>query len=289
MRTAMFSVDSGFILCYDKRMNFADCQVIYMKAYLCPDAPIGVMDSGVGGLTVARRLRERMPGEDILYIGDSANCPYGNRSREEILSLAADSVRRLEARGAKCIVVACNTISATVEELRPMTGLPVISIVESAAEAVVHVGLRSVAVAATEYTAKSGIYERCLRSLGSDCRVTARSSPTLAALIDSGRFDGDEAEREIRRLTVGLDAEALILGCTHYPLAESCFRRCCELPLIDPAAAQAERVLSYLRGSSLLADRERGRLSILCSAAPESYTLACRRLGLSADGGITVP
>ena len=259
-----------------------------MKAYLRPDAPIGVMDSGVGGLTVARRLRERMPGEDILYIGDSANCPYGNRSREEILSLAAASVRRLEDRGAKCVVVACNTISAVVEELRTVTGLAVISVVESAAEAVVRRELHSVAVAATEYTVRSGIYERCLRALGSDCRVTGRGSPTLAALIDSGRFDGEETEREIRRLTGGLDAEALILGCTHYPLAESCFRRCCGLPLIDPAEAQAECVRSYLRESSLLAVRERGTLSILCSATPDSYALACRRLGIAADGGIVL-
>ena len=259
-----------------------------MNTELFPDVPIGVMDSGVGGLTVARRLIQAMPGEDILYVGDSANCPYGNRSREEIVSLAAVSVRRLEERGAKCIVVACNTISAVVEELRPMTGLPVISVVESAAQAVVRAGLRSVALAATEYTVNSGVYEHCLRALGSDCRVTGRSSPILAALIDGGRFDGDETEREIRRLTGGLEAEALILGCTHYPLAESCFRRCCALPLIDPAEAQAERVLSYLRGRSLLADRERGTLSVLCSAAPESYALACRRLGIAAEGGIKV-
>ena len=259
-----------------------------MNHTLCPEAPIGVMDSGVGGLTVARRLIEAMPGENIVYIGDSANCPYGNRSRDEILHLAAASVRRLEEEGAKCIVVACNTISATVETLRTLTDLAVISVVESAADAVVRAGLRSVALAATEYTVSSGVYERCLRALGSDCRVTARSSPTLAALIDGGHFDGEETEREIRRLTGGLDAEALILGCTHYPLAESCFRRCCDLPLIDPAEAQAERVRSYLRESSLLAVRERGMLSILCSAAPDSYALACRRLGIAADGGIVL-
>ena len=234
-------------------------------------SPIGVMDSGVGGLTVVRRLRRIMPEENIVFFGDSANCPYGNRSSEEVLALSTDMVRFLEDRGAKCIVIACNTMSSLVDALRRRTRLPVVSIVESAGEYIAARGIESAGLIATVRTVDSGIYEECIRDAGSACRIVSRSSPVLAELIESGCFDSPVIREEIRTRIGSLLAEEpmdkLILGCTHYPLAEDVFRRLYPgLELIDPALAQAEAVKKLLADAGLLNTGGEGRLSLFCSA-----------------------
>ena len=251
------------------------------------ERPVGVIDSGVGGLTVARRLRRLLPGEDIIYVGDSANVPYGNRSADEIFALTMRMLRFLEARRAKCAVVACNTISTIAPRLRDACALPLVDIVSCSAEHIVHENLRRVGLLATEFTAASGVYDAQLRALGSDCEVVSQGSPTLAALIDRGDFDGAAIDAEIRKQVGAIlsraDVEHLMLACTHFPIVEDAFRACFpQLRLIDPAERQADAVKALLAAHGWLAPRERGTRAHCTTGDPAVYAAVSERLGLGA-------
>lgn len=247
------------------------------------NAPIGVLDSGIGGLTVVRELRAALPEEELLFLGDGANCPYGSRSEDEIFDLSLKMLRALEARGVKCAVIACNTISAVAERLRGETALELFSIVESACEYIKTEGYESAGLVATPRTVESGIYGRCLRAAGSDCTLTAAASPTLAAIIERGGYGGAEAEAEIRRLTEGMAEGRIILGCTHYPIALELFRRCCPAAeLIDPARAQAKAVARRLGEQGALR-RGSGKLSVRVTGSAEVCARVCRALGIDGE------
>ncbi len=248
-------------------------------------AAIGVIDSGVGGLTVVRELRALLPGEDMVFLGDSANCPYGNRSEDEIFRLSLRMIRGLEKKGAKCAVIACNTISAVADRLREETALTLFSIVECAAEYIKEEKLERAGLLATACTVESGVYERCLRAAGADCRLTAQGSPVLAAIIEHGGGESAECEAEIRRQMAAMSARGdisrVILGCTHYPIAAACFRRCCPgTEFIDPARAQARAAASWLAGKGLLRERGTGRLRIYETGEKENFARVCRALGI---------
>lgn len=249
-------------------------------------APIGVMDSGVGGLTVVRQLQSILPGEDILYYGDSANCPYGNRTPENIEQLSRKTLDFLAGKGVKAVAIACNTISALVENLKPHYDFPVLGIIAPAARAVAEAGLEAVGLVATEFTVTSGNYDKLIHALRPQTEVVAKGSPSLAALVDSGAFDDDAIDAEIRE-QVGdiLSRRAvshLILGCTHYPIVEENFRRCFPaLRLIDPAREEAAALLRDLTARNLLNPAARGRFSIYTSGDPAVYRAVAKKLNLT--------
>ena len=186
--------------------------------------PIGVMDSGIGGLTVVRELQRILPGEDIIYFGDSANCPYGNKTSDQIFDLSCNMLRFLGDNGVKCTAIACNTISTLSDRLRPCFDYQIISIVEEAAKYVVREHLTSVGLIATEFTVASGKYAELIHKDAPDCKVVGKGSPLLAALVDRGDFNQHDINTEIRTQVDNILArekvENLILGCTHYPLLE---------------------------------------------------------------------
>ena len=250
------------------------------------DAPVGAMDSGVGGLTVVQNLRRILPGEDVLFFGDSINCPYGNRSEDEIFALGMNMIRGFEREGVKCVVIACNTISSVVDRFRRETDLQLFSIVESAAKYVAGMGAASAGLIATERVVSSGIFERTLRNEIPDFRLTAQGSRRLAALIDSGLTEGAEIETEIRacvdKIIAAGGRDRLILGCTHYPIVANVFQKCYpELTLIDAACAQAEEVAAWLRENSLLRTGHEGTLTIRTSGGREVFERVCGLLGIS--------
>ena len=150
--------------------------------------PIGVMDSGIGGLTVVRELQRILPGEDIIYFGDSANCPYGNKTSDQIFDLSCNMLRFLGDNGVKCTAIACNTISTLSDRLRPCFDYQIISIVEEAAKYVVREHLKSVGLIATEFTVASGKYAELIHKDAPDCKVVGKGSPLLAALVDRVYF-----------------------------------------------------------------------------------------------------
>ena len=247
--------------------------------------PIGVIDSGVGGLTVVRQLQRLLPGEDIIYFGDSANCPYGNRAAEDICELTLRMLRHLERRQVKCVAIACNTISTLIDRLRPECPFPLVSIVEAGADFVVSEKLARVGLIATEFTVSTGAYEARIHARNPDCFVSAKGSPRLAALVDSGDFDRAAIDGEItEQVDVILSRGGigdLILGCTHFPIVEENFRRCFpELRLIDPAEQQAAAVKNLLVYRALTNPQNRGSLTVETSGDPGVYAAVARVLSL---------
>jgi glutamate racemase len=188
--------------------------------------PIGVFDSGVGGLTVLRTLRAQLPNEDFIYLGDTARLPYGTKSRESIERYALQAASMLLKQNIKCLVVACNTASAIALEIlrTQLAPLPVIGVVEPGAEAGC-VASRSgyIAVIATESTVRGGAYEAAIGKLR-DAQVTALACPLFVALAEEGLISGPIVEAVAKHYLGGLFSTAptrpdtLVLGCTHFPV-----------------------------------------------------------------------
>jgi glutamate racemase len=188
--------------------------------------PIGVFDSGVGGLTVLQALRDELPGEDLIYLGDTARLPYGTKSPASISRYACQAAQQLQARGIKLLVVACNTASAVaLDALRAqMAPLKVIGVVDPGASAAVSVG-RSAAhlVLATEATVRLGAYRKAIHALDPQADVTELACEMLVSLAEEGWTRGEIASAIVRRYLAELPAEkqspdCVILGCTHFPL-----------------------------------------------------------------------
>ena len=191
--------------------------------------PIGVMDSGIGGLTVVRELQRILPGEDIIYFGDSANCPYGNKTSDQIFELSSHMLQFLGDNGVKCTAIACNTISTMADRLRPCFDYKIVSIVEEAAKYVLREHLKSVGLIATEFTVASGKYAELIHEGDPECKVVGKGSPLLAALVDRGDFNQHDINLEITTQVDNIlsreKVSDLILGCTHYPFLRGAIRR----------------------------------------------------------------
>ena len=249
--------------------------------------PIGVIDSGVGGLTVAREIQKMLPGEDILYFGDSANCPYGNKTGEEITGLSVKMLRFLGGRGVKVVAIACNTISTLVETLGPKFDFRIIGIIEPAAKSVVRSGLKKVGLIATEFTVSSGAYEKLIHKFDPSVEVIGKGSPLLAGMIDGGDFGSKAVDAEIKTEVNNIlsrgQVQHVILGCTHYPIVEDSFRRCYpDIQFINPAVEQANAVHSYLaENNALSSQKSGGSFSICTSGDPQVYANVAKRIGMS--------
>ena len=257
-----------------------------------PKSPIGVYDSGVGGLTVLRRLREQLPGENIIYFGDSANCPFGNRSRQELSAITARIFAFFRDRGVKLTVSACNTTSALFQlEGEPECGFKVLSIIEPIARLLVRLRLEDVGVIATEFTVNSGMYEKLIHKESPGTKVWGQGSANLARLVDTGRFDGDEIPDEVRLLTSGLLSRKalpyIILACTHYPIVEEEFRRALpQVTFLDPAAAQAQATAQLLAEQRQLNPQANGKLEVYTSGEPVLFEQMAARLGIEGIGRV---
>ncbi|MBD5098515.1 MAG: glutamate racemase [Clostridiales bacterium] len=187
--------------------------------------PIGVFDSGLGGLTALRELARIMPEEDLVYFGDTGRVPYGSRSKDILVKYARQDTTFLRSFDPKAIVIACGTVSTTaLDVLQAENDIPIFGVVESAARATAHVTHnRRVGLIGTNASIRSGAYERALEALLPGAAVTARACPLLVPLVENGRFQpGDVvAETVISEYLAPVKAagvDTLILGCTHYPL-----------------------------------------------------------------------
>ena len=162
------------------------------------NAPIGVVDSGMGGLSVVLALSQSLPYEDIVYYGDTANCPYGNKSSQELIQLSSNMLRFLETKGVKCVALACNTTSALADTLRTKCSLPIITVAECAADAIGGLGLSSVGLIATVSTVNSGIYEKRIHAVDPTVRVYSQGSVNLARLVEENHESTDLVDAEIK-------------------------------------------------------------------------------------------
>ncbi len=223
-------------------------------------APIGIYDSGIGGLTVWRAIRDRLPRESIIYLGDGENCPYGSKSCEQILTFADRAMRELIDKGCKLIVVACNTATAAaIEILRER--YPEIEIVgmEPAIKPACKLTKSGVVgVLATERSLEGGLFQRTAARYSTGVRVIARFGRGFVELVEGGEESSPEAERVVRAVVDEMLAEGvdqIVLGCTHYPLLIPILQRIApNVNIIDPAPAVARRVEELLHNEALLCD-----------------------------------
>jgi len=246
--------------------------------------PIGVFDSGVGGLTVLHELLVALPHEDFLYLGDTARFPYGTRAPEELQGFAVHVAGELVARGAKLLVVACNSATAAAAEVLEERfggpgGIDVITVVDPEAQAAA-VSTRNgrVGLLATPATAGSGAYERALRNADPHLRLTAVPCPDLAPIIQSGFPFDDALVRTVRAYCEPLRearVDTVILGCTHFPLVRPMIQRMLgrDVTLITPGAAIARRVECALAARGLDSPAEgEGDYRFLCTGAVDEFS-----------------
>jgi glutamate racemase len=220
--------------------------------------PIGIFDSGVGGLTVYKALHERLPNERFVYLGDTARVPYGTKSLATVERYAVENSRFLEAHGIKLLVVACNTASAlALPAIRRAIKVPIIGVIEPGSRAAVEIAQdQDVGVIATEATVQSHAYAKAIASMGAQGQVIERACPLFVPLAEEGWADSDVARavaRDYLHDFTETPPAALVLGCTHYPILSDVISETVgsEVKLIDSGAATARDVESLLESSDL--------------------------------------
>lgn len=235
--------------------------------------PIGVFDSGLGGLTVLKALRESLPREDFVYLGDVARLPYGSKSQAVVQSYARSCVKFLLDQPVKAVVIACNTASAlALDALLPEFERPLFGVVESGVLAgISHCGpQRSVLVLGTEATVRSEAYLKGFARLAPEVRVVQLSCPLLVALAEEGWFDHSVTEAVIRHYLSAVDLSsfgAVVLGCTHFPLLAPSFRRVLpsSVALTHGAQVLAEQVRAELHSREELGGSEKPKVRLLAT------------------------
>jgi glutamate racemase len=249
------------------------------------DRPIGIFDSGVGGLTVLRALRERLPAESLLYLGDTARLPYGTKSPETIARYAVQAAGLLVERGIKLLVVACNTASAhALDALRDAyPDIEVTGVIEPGAEAACAASVSGrIAVIATESTAKAGAYQHAIQRIRDDAEVVTQACSVFVALAEEGWLDGPVAEAAAQRYLAplfgdgaGIRPDTLVLGCTHFPLLSPVLKAIVGpgVTLVDSAVTTAHVVAGMLERAGVAAGNSTVPASIrlLATDAPDRF------------------
>ena len=266
------------------------------------NAPIGVFDSGLGGLTVVREIMRNLPDESITYFGDTARVPYGNKSKETIIRYSRQIVHFLEEKKVKAIVVACNTASAlALDTIEKEISLPILGVVRPGADmAIASTVNKRVGVIATEGTIRSGLYRQLICGADPEMQVFEKACPLFVPLVEEGWTKDPITEEVARRYLQEIldkDIDALIMGCTHYPLLRSLLKKIVgdSVQLINPAYETAQalgRMLDEydLRHDPVPVEEESGRYRYYASDSVEHFMdFANRILPYNTVGAELVP
>lgn len=218
---------------------------------------IGIFDSGVGGLTVFEEIRKELPNENVIYLGDTKNFPYGNKTKEEIIEFAIKNTEMLINIGAKIIVIACGTAtSQAIDVLKQKFSIPIIGIIKPTVEYIKEQNYKNVGVIATEGTIRSGAWEQKLKEKIPDINVINKACPMLATIAEEGKAKSEEGRRVIKEYMKPFKdkkIDKIILGCTHYPIYEEIIRE--ELgysvELINTGVTVSNYLKSYLYKNGL--------------------------------------
>lgn len=257
-------------------------------------APLGIFDSGVGGLTVVRAVQELLPAEDILYLGDTARLPYGSKSPETIRHFAEEDVRFLISRGVKAIVVACNTATAhALPRLRELHGIPILGVIEPGVDAALACPhAERIGIIATRGTIRSHAYQHALALRRTGLLIHGQPAPLLVPLIEENWID-HPATRQV--LSTYLDPlvekgiDTLLLACTHYPLLIPVLKNLLppEIRLVDSATTCAEHLKKEMARLNLLAPESRvGKLELHLTDLSEEFEILARRFLKNSPGRI---
>lgn len=228
------------------------------------NAPIGVFDSGIGGLTVAREIMRQMPDENIVYFGDTARVPYGSKSKNTVIRFSRQIVNFLRSKQVKAIVIACNTASAmALDVIEAEQDIPVIGVIKAGARTAADTTKNGrIGVIATRGTIGSGVYEQVLHEIDPDYQIFGKACPLFVPLVEEGLTHDFITEEVARRYVKDLqykDIDTLILGCTHYPLLRTLLRKVMgeEVTLVNPAYETAIELKNLLQKQEL--DRQADR------------------------------
>ena len=245
--------------------------------------PIGVFDSGLGGLTGVKELRKRLPHENIVYFGDTGRVPYGSRSPETILQYARQDIAFLLSQNVKCIMAACGTVSSTSPAAEAaLLPVPYLGVVDAAAREAAF-STRRIGVIGTAATIRSRSYETLLRKLVPGVEITARPCPLFVPLVEAGYVDHSaEDKQEVTRLVIAqyltevrdAGVDTLILGCTHYPLIKTMIGEFMgrDVVLVDPAKTAAHHLERTLSERGLRANHPAGQAHFYVSDTPDSFS-----------------
>lgn len=244
-------------------------------------APIGVFDSGIGGLTVAREIMRNLPKEDIVYFGDTARVPYGSKSKDNIIRFSRQIIRFLQTKNVKAIVIACNTASAlALETVKDECDIPIIGVVEPGARAALEATAnKNIGVIGTEATVRSAMYEKIIHAVYPEATVNAKACPLFVPLVEEGFKKHHVTDEIIDYYLSSLkesEIDTLILGCTHYPLLRSKIREYVgdKITLVNPAyetAMDLKRILHELDLENPNLEGEHGSYSFYVSDAADKF------------------
>ena len=228
------------------------------KLIMDKNAPIGVFDSGVGGLTVAREIMRQIPNERIVYFGDTARVPYGSKSKDNIIKFSRQIIRFLQTENVKAIVIACNTASAlALDEMQQEFDLPILGVVKPGAKVAVETTAnKRIGLIGTEANIRSGVYTRYIKSLDDESKVFEKACPLFVPLVEEGWLHDDITLQVASRYLEELkekDIDTLIMGCTHYPLIRSTIRKVMgdKVNLVNPAYETAIELKNLLERDNL--------------------------------------
>lgn len=228
------------------------------------ESAIGVLDSGAGGLTVANELIRQLPYEPLIYIGDTARCPYGPRSMEEVQQFTGELVEFLLKKNIKMLVIACNTATAfTLESLREKLSIPVVGVIQPGARAAIkYTENNHISVIATEGTVRSGAYVNAINTINPCIRVRTLACPMFVDMIESGILSGNKAEKMVKETLDPINTckltDTLLLGCTHYPLIKNVFQSAVgkQVKIISSSEETARETSTILDVHHLLSNRK---------------------------------
>ncbi len=246
--------------------------------------PIGIFDSGVGGLTVAKQVIRALPKEDIIYFGDTARVPYGSKTKETVTKFSSQIIRFLLSKNVKAVIIACNTVSSnSYEELTKEFELPIIEVVTPGVESCLKATKNKiVGIVGTESTIKSGAYENKLKKNDSEIKVYSKACPLFVPLAEEGWTDNDvsriTAEIYLKEL-IEKGIDAIVLGCTHYPLLKRCIGKTVgeNVTIVDPAMAAAQKTREYLESHDMLGENT-GKATFYVSDNTEKFSIICKTI-----------
>ncbi len=247
------------------------------------ERPIGIFDSGVGGLTVMKEIINELPGESIVYLGDTARVPYGIRSSETVLRYSCENAGFLTSKCIKLLVIACNTSSSvSLQPLREMLNIPVVGVIEPGARAAIaSTKTKRIAVIGTETTIRSNAYERAIMAIDGSVKIKGIACPLFVPLVEEGWLDGEVVRLVVERYLSPLkydNFDTLVLGCTHYPMIKDVIAGVVKANLIDSAVETAKEVRKILKDNNMLNNTDKPPLrEFFVTDFPEKFKEMGRR------------
>lgn len=245
--------------------------------------PIGIFDSGVGGLTVFREIRKKLPEKDIIYFGDTARVPYGSKSKNTIIQYSLQNAAFLIRQNIKILVVACNTSSAyAIDELKKHFHIPIIGVIEPGAiKALEMTRNKRIGIIGTYGTIKSGSYEKSLKALSKDCYIFSKATPLLVPLVEENWIDHQVSKMIIKEYLTELlkqKIDTLILGCTHYPVLKKVIKEVVgkDVQLVDSAESVAQKIQQFFSEES--SGERIGNNTFYISDNPEKFKLLGKQI-----------